>query len=280
MIELPEAVKIARQVDERLKGKRIESALRGNSPHKFAFYSGEPEYYEQTLAGRSVGGARAFGGLILVAAEPDHTLVLGCGGERILYHRTASTLPAKHQLLLRFVDGSHLTVSVSGWGAAILLPTSELPTHWIMGPDRPSPLDDAFTYELLRAGFEALEPGDPRAVKYFVISKPGVLGVGNGYLQDILFRAMLHPRRRAIGLAESERRALFDAVRAVIREATDAGGRDTERDLDDRPGAYRRTMDSKSVGTPCPRCEAPIEKISFLGGACYLCPRCQVQAGA
>ena len=43
MVELPEAVTIARQIDEWLKGRRIESAVRGNSPHKFAFYSGEPE---------------------------------------------------------------------------------------------------------------------------------------------------------------------------------------------------------------------------------------------
>ena len=107
MIELPEAVTIARQIDERLKGKRIDSALRGNSPHKFAFYSGEPEEYERILAGKEVAEARAHGNQILVSAEPGYTVVLGCGGEKILYHQTEATLPKKHQLLLRFADGSY-----------------------------------------------------------------------------------------------------------------------------------------------------------------------------
>jgi len=276
MIELPEAVTISRQIDERLGGRRIESALRGNSPHKFAFYSGEPEEYARVLAGKEVAGARAFGSLILIEAEPGYTVVLGGGGERILYHQAEATLPTKYQLLLRFVGGAHLTVSVSGWGSALLLQRSELAKHPYIGADRPSPLDSGFTYERFRAGFDELSPDDARAVKYFVISKPGVLGVGNGYLQDILFRARIHPRRPAARLEEAERRALYDAARAVVREATEQGGRDTERDLLNRPGGYRRVLDSRSVGQPCPRCGTSIEKISFLGGASYFCPQCQV----
>ncbi len=277
MIELPEAVTIARQIDERLKGRRIDSALRGNSPHKFAFYSGEPEDYERILAGKEVAGARARTGMILVAVEPDYTVVLGCGGEKIIYHQSEATLPKKHQLLLHFADGSYLTVSVSGWGAALLLKTAELKKHPLLaGPERPTPLDPGFTYETFRAGFDELAPDDPRAVKFFVISKPGVPGVGNGYLQDILFRARIHPRRRAAKLEEAERQALYESTCAVIREATAKNGRDTERDLFDRPGDYRRTLDSRTTGQPCPRCGTTIEKISFLGGASYFCPSCQV----
>ena len=42
------------------------------------------------------------------------------------------------------------------------------------------------------------------------------------------------------------------------------------------PGGYHRTLDSNAVGQPCPECGTPIEKISFLGGASYFCPKCQV----
>ena len=58
--------------------------------------------------------------------------------------------------------------------------------------------------------------------------------------------------------------------------AKELGGRATERDLYNRPGGYLRTMDSKRVGQPCSACETPIEKIQYLGGACNLCPNCQV----
>jgi formamidopyrimidine-DNA glycosylase len=53
MIELPEAVSIARQITETLAGKTIAACVRGNAPHKFAGYSGEPEMYAEILPGAS-----------------------------------------------------------------------------------------------------------------------------------------------------------------------------------------------------------------------------------
>ncbi len=55
----------------------------------------------------------------------------------------------------------------------LLLPTAELGKHpFFATPERPTPLDAGFTDESFRAGFEDLEPEDPRAVKLFMISKP------------------------------------------------------------------------------------------------------------
>lgn len=276
MIELPEALVIARQMSEELRGKRIESGIRGNAPHKFAFYSRSPEEYEAILRGKTMGEATDHGSLILASVEPDHVLVLGGGGERIVFHQSEATLPKRHQLLLHFQDGTYLTVTVQGWGALQLLRQSELADHPHVGPRRVSPLSDAFTYEHFQGLFGEIEAEDPRSIKFFVISKPGVWGVGNGYLQDILFRARIHPRRKVVGISEGERRALYQAIRETLKQAVDLGGRDTERDLHERPGGYTRILDSRSVGQPCPECGTPIEKIQYLGGASYFCPRCQV----
>jgi len=275
MIELPEALTIARQMSDTLKGKRIESAVRGNVPHKFAFYTRTPEEYAALLQGKTMGEARDYGSQILASVEPGHVLVLGGGGERILFHQEERTLPKKHHLLLHFQDGTYLTVSVQGWGAVGLLQQSEVGSHALAGPAGVSPLSDAFTFEFFDGRFGVLEPQDPRSVKYFVISKPGVWGGGNGYLQDILFRARIHPKRRAIDVTAEERRTLYQAIRETLRQAVDLGGRDSERDLYNRPGGYRRILDSKSVGQPCPECGTPIEKVSYLGGAAYFCPGCQ-----
>ena len=54
------------------------------------------------------------------------------------------------------------------------------------------------------------------------------------------------------------------------------GGRDGEIDLFGQPGGYRRILSSETAGKPCPECETPIEKIQYLGGASYFCPKCQV----
>ncbi len=276
MIELPEALTIARQMSEELRGKRIESGIRGNAPHKFAFYNRPPEEYEAILRGKTMGEATDHGSVILVCIEPDYVLALGEGGERIQFHQSEKTLPKKHQLLLHFQDGTYLTVTVQGWGAALLLHQSEVAVHPLVGQKRVSPLSDAFTYEYFQGLFGQLEPNDSRSAKFFIISKPGVWGVGNGCLQDILFRAKIHPKRRMVNTAEDERQALYQAIRETLQQAVDLGGRDTERDLYNRPGGYRRILDSRSVGQPCPECGTPIEKIQYLGGAAYFCPCCQI----
>jgi len=275
MIELPEAVTIASQIDAELRGKTIAAVERGNAPHKFAFYTGSPEEYEAMLGGKRIGGAEGLGNHVVVAVEPDLALVLGGGGERILLHAGAETLPKKHHLLLRFSDDTYLTVSVQGWGAVQCLPREDLGTRTFVGVGRVSPLGEAFSPAYWEGLFAGLEPGDPRAVKFLLISQPGVWGLGNGYLQDILYHAGLHPRRRAVDLTPAERGALYDATVRVLREATALGGRDSERDLYNRPGGYRKVLDSTTLGDPCPRCGGAIQKIQFLGGACYVCPTCQ-----
>jgi len=276
MIELPEALVIARQMDAELKGKQIEFGIRGNAPHKFAFYSRPAEEYETILRGKLIGETTEHGSAILTSIEPDYVLALGGGGERILFHHSEKTLPDKHQLLLRFLDGTYLTVTVQGWGNVLLLDRSKAADHPHVGEGRVSPLSDAFSFEHFEGLFEELEEQDPRSVKFFIISQPGIWGVGNGYLQDILFRARIHPKRRAVDIGEAERLALYEAARETLKQAVDMGGRDTERDLYNRPGVYRRIMDSRNVEQPCPECGTPIEKIQYLGGACYFCPRCQV----
>ncbi|MFH1086587.1 MAG: DNA-formamidopyrimidine glycosylase family protein [Chloroflexota bacterium] len=276
MIELPEAIIIARQINAELAGKQIAAAVHMQSPHKFAFISGRtPEEHAAILQGRTLGAAVASGSSIVLDTAPGYKLVFGCGGERIVYHTSAATLPKKHQLLLRFADDTYLTVTVQGWGNVFLLTDEEARTHRHVGFDRLGALHDAFTSAYWEGLFATLPPDDKRAIKYFLISEPGVWGLGNGYLQDILFHARLHPRHRAADVTTDERRALYTVLRETLQRAVDLGGRDSERDLHDHPGGYARLMDSTTAGQPCPACGAPIEKISFLGGTCYFCPQCQ-----
>ena len=279
MIEFPEAITIARQINATLKGKTIAVGNRGNAPHKFAFCSSRsPEEDAALFEGKTFGDATTNGPLILAALEPEHVLVLGGGGEHIVYHPSSATLPKKYQLYLQFTDDTYLTVTVQGWGSTMLLHQTELPNHFELKEkfNKPSPLSDAFSESYFLELFQSLDPDSASSVKYFLISKPGVWGIGNGCLQDILWRAKIHPRRRAVGLSESERRRLYATIRSTLQEMVDGGGRDGDFDLYDHPGGYQRVLHSKVVGQPCPACGAPIEKAAYLGGAIYYCPSCQV----
>jgi len=78
-------------------------------------------------------------------------------------------------------------------------------------------------------------------------------------------------------IPEGERRTLYEAIRETLRQAVDLGVRDDERDLYNNPGKYRRILDRRAKGKPCPVCRTPIEKIRYLGGASYFCPSCQTR---
>ena len=209
------------------------------------------------------------------AIGQDHTLVLGCGGERILLHSQDAKLPKKYQLLLRFEGGTSLTVTVSGWGNTLLLPASESGQHNHVRLDRITPLDEAFTLDYFQRLFAGVDPKSSKSIKYFMISEPGVWGMGNGCLQDILFYARLHPRRKVVDMAGDEQRVLYDAIRSTLDQMIRLGGRSSEVDLYGDKGGYVRILDSKTKGTPCPECGTLIEKSQYLGGAIYFCPTCQ-----
>jgi formamidopyrimidine-DNA glycosylase len=275
MIELPEAANIAGQMASALAGKRIKSAMRGNAAHKFAFYSRPAEEYARILAGKRIGRAEVSGSTILLPVEPGYLLVLGGGGERIQFHESAATLPKKHQLLLEFDDGTLLTVTVQGWGSCQLFTPAELNQNKWFARRSLSPVEEGFTADYFVGLFAKLAPEDSRSVKFFIISEPGVWGVANGYLQDILFRARIHPRTRAVALTTGQRKTLYRAMTDTIKLALKQHGRDDEYGLLGQPGRYHRLLSAESAGQPCPQCKATIVKERFLGGAIYFCPSCQ-----
>jgi formamidopyrimidine-DNA glycosylase len=86
----------------------------------------------------------------------------------------------------------------------------------------------------------------------------------------------MHPKRKLSDISEAEMRLLFDTVKTVLREMTELGGRDTERDLYGEPGGYVTLMSRNTVGTPCPACATPVLKASYMGGSVYYCPGCQI----
>ena len=70
-------------------------------------------------------------------------------------------------------------------------------------------------------------------------------------------------------------RDLYDSILTTLCDATQKGGRSDEVDLFGKPGRYVRKMSAETAGQPCPICYTKIEKLQYLGGACYFCPHCQ-----
>jgi formamidopyrimidine-DNA glycosylase len=141
---------------------------------------------------------------------------------------------------------------------------------------RVTPAEPGFTFDYLSDLIDSLLAGEKRSVKGLLTQDQLIPGLGNASAQDIMLRAGLHPRHAIAELSQAQRRNLFDAITGVVQEITAKGGRNDEVDLYGQPGGYTRLMDSHAAGRPCPTCGATVEKMQYLGGACYFCPRCQV----
>lgn len=274
MLELPEAAVIADHVNRRLLGKKVVFVEAGHSPHKWAWFYGDPAEYPERIQGRIIDSARAWGGLVDIRAEDVH-LYLGDGANLRLVPAGA-TMPAKHQLRLDLDDGSILIASVQMYGGLWACPNDEVPSAYItIAKEKPSPLGSEFT----RAHFDSILADVPTgaSVKAALATEQRIPGLGNGVLQDILFAARLHPKRKIDSVGASEAGNLYDACTTTLRGMYESGGRDTEKLLDGKPGGYRTILSRNTVGTPCMVCGATIQKSAYLGGSVYFCPECQLE---
>lgn len=116
---------------------------------------------------------------------------------------------------------------------------------------------------------------DKLSVKAFLATEQRIPGLGNGVLQDILYNARLHPKRKMKDLHKEEIDKLFHAIKTTLLKMIEQGGRDTETDLFGNKGGYITKMSKNTVDKPCPSCNEPIQKENYLGGSIYFCSQCQ-----
>jgi formamidopyrimidine-DNA glycosylase len=271
MIELPESNTLARQLSEVVKGKTILNVTANKSPHKFAWFTGDPNDYHNRLAGKKILSVNACGGMVELQAE-DIRLVFS-EGVNIRYFEPGAEIPKKHQLHIEFDDFSALVCYIQMYGALLALGKNQTETYNEIAKSKPSPLTEAFD----RSYFNALytEKDGKLSAKEFLAAKQRIPGLGNGVLQDILFNAGIHPKRKMSTLSEQEYDKLFDSVKNTLAEMTVNGGRDTEKDIFGCNGGYKTILCSKTKDFPCPVCGSDINKETFLGGNIYYCPTCQ-----
>jgi len=275
MFELPEYVNLAKQLEQTVTGKSILKGQLGNSPHKFVWYNRTPEEFEALTAGKVVGKAYCKGRWLFIPLQPGYVFVFGeCGG-KILYHRSRSEMPKKYHLAITFRDGSGLSAMTQMWGAMELYEEGlELKRKYIVDM-RPTPIDDQFSFDYFSNLIDVCIRSEKRSVKGLLTQDQLIPGLGNSIAQDIMFKAKLHPRHSIEELDQPGRKYLYEAIQHIVFEAIALGGRNDETNLFGEPGGYVRIMDKNAAGKPCPECKTRIEKMQYLGGACYYCSQCQ-----
>ena len=273
MIEIPEAVTLSKQLNSTVQGKTIKKVIVGQTPHKWAWYHKDPADYPERLDHRKVGTSRAFGSFVEVDAVP--AALLFSEGVRLRYIENTAQIPKKHQLLLEFYDSSALVASVQMYGGLYCFTRGEFDNRYYRDAQTiPSPLSRDFDQDYFNRLFSAHREKN-LSVKGFLATEQRIPGLGNGVLQDILFNARIHPKRKLADIENGEVAALLISIKETLSAMVEGGGRDTEKDLFGADGGYKTRMSRNTLGSPCPVCSTPIEKAAYMGGAVYFCPGCQ-----
>src|ERR1700752_594242 len=156
--------------------------------------------------------------------------------------------------------------------------------RFIANPDKPpkelstlapEPLSDDFSESYF---LETLSKSR-RSLKQLLLDQTRVLGLGNIYAVEALFRAGVHPLKAANRLSKPRARKLHQAIRDVLSEAIEAGST-LQINLEDGESSYFGTPERfwnvyEREGEPCVICGTKIRRVAHGGRSTYFCPRCQ-----
>ncbi len=138
----------------------------------------------------------------------------------------------------------------------------------------PEPLSDEFDGDFL---FERSR-GRRTAVKYFLMDQTVVVGVGNIYAAESLFKAGIAPQRNAGSISRTRYRALAEAAKSILSYAIARGGT-TLRDflnVDGAPGYFEQELFVYGrEGEPCKVCGKPVQDLRMSNRASAWCKKCQ-----
>lgn len=273
MIELPEAAVLADQLNKKVKGRQVKKVIAAQSPHKFAWYQGNPQNYNSLLKGKTISNSSNAGGIVEI--KTDDAIIALSDGAGLRYHVDDKELPRKHQLLIELDNSTFLIVTIQMYGGILCFKEGECNNkYYLTAKEKPSPISKKFNEKYIDQIISSADLQN-KSVKFLLATEQRIPGLGNGVLQDILFNAKIHPKRKVTDLSDKEKCELFNSIKNVLSEMIEKGGRDTEKDLFGNNGGYITKLSKNTVGRPCPNCGSLIKKENYMGGSIYICSNCQ-----
>jgi formamidopyrimidine-DNA glycosylase len=268
--ELPEVETTRRGLAPHTRGRRIV-ALRVYEPR---LRWPVPGSLPRQLAGQRILRTGRRAKYLLLRLECGALLLhLGMSGNVRVVPRAEPRRPHDHFDLV-LDSGKALRFNDPRRFGSLLYTTAEPHEHPLLAHLAPEPLTAAFDAHYLWRTTR----GRRVAIKQLLMNSRLVVGVGNIYASEALFRARIRPRRAAKSLSRAEAARLVRGVRAVLAQAIRAGGT-TLRDYlgaDGAPGYFRqRLYVYERRGQPCRRCGTPVRALTQGQRSTYYCPSCQ-----
>ena len=227
----------------------------------------------RALAGKQVRAVRRRGKYLLVDCGDGH-LILHLGMSGSLRLVPPGTPAGKHDHFDLLLGEKCLRLRDPRRFGAVLWTSGSPDAHPLLAHLGVEPLSRALT----GARLHNLSRGLRISAKQFLMDAKRVVGVGNIYASESLFRAGIDPRTRAGRISLQKYEKLAAAVKVTLRAAIKAGG-SSLRDFvgaDGGEGYFQnRTLVYDRAGMRCRRCRTPIRRIVQGARATYFCPSCQ-----
>ena len=270
MPELPEVETTRRGIRSALRGRIVTGLVLRERRLRWPVDA----HLETTLAGRRVVDVRRRAKYLLIELEHGTLIAhLGMSGSLRVLPPDAPLLAHDHYDLL-LDSGRCLRFNDPRRFGCLVWTEGDPDDHPLLASLGPEPLDVPFDADYLAARAR----GRRVAIKPFLMDQRVVVGVGNIYASEALFRAGIGPRRAAGRVSRERLERLVAAVRAVLGEAIRQGGT-TLRDYvnaEGTPGYFRQKLYVyERAGKPCRRCGTPIRQIVQGQRSTYYCPACQ-----
>lgn len=270
MPELPEVETAMRGLEARLVGRTIIDVAQHRPDLRFPLPAALPE----RLAGCRILRFDRRAKYILASLDNNHRLLLHLGMSGRLLFDGDKAGPHEH-LTFRFDDGTVLRyVDPRRFGMLDLIAEDKLASYPRLAGLGLEPLDPAFDAKALRHAVG----GSASPIKSAIMNQKFVVGVGNIYACESLFKAKLSPLRQADSLKTSEFRRLAKAIKSVLRAAIEAGG-SSLRDYvqtDGELGYFQHQFEVYGrTDEPCPRCHCVIKTITQANRSTFYCSKCQ-----
>ncbi len=270
MPELPEVEITRRSFAEALDGATVTGVQLGK-PLRWPL--GVPI---ASLVGATVGLAtRRAKYLWLPMSGPDGGLLLHLGMSGSLALGEERMLGPHQHFALHTSRGSLVLTDPRRFGAVVWSAGLAVdPARKLLAGLGAEPFDPALTGATLRAAWRKRRT----PIKQLLLAGEGVVGAGNIYACEALWRAGIRPSTPGARLSEARCERLRLAVREVLGQALALGG-STLRDFSDAHGVAGAYQTQAAVydreGQPCPRCAAPIQRVVQAARSTYFCARCQ-----
>jgi formamidopyrimidine-DNA glycosylase len=276
MPELPEVETVVRGLRASLPGRQIVGVRLGKSD-----FIDDPVFLGEHLPGNRVASVSRCGKFIAVQMElraPDanpearlHLVIhLGMTGRLTTHKPSEPPLPHTH-VFFSLDDGNELRYTDTRRFGRMLLATEawmqELRVRWGRDP-----------LEIGAAEFVQLVGSRGSRIKALLLDQHILSGVGNIYADESLWRARIHPARRADRLTAQQLRALHRAIQTTLRAAIDLKGSSFSDyvDSEGQPGSFQSMHRVyQREGKPCRRCGRVIRRIQVAGRSSHFCPGCQ-----